>query len=65
MQVMSAQQWARRGYRIRTGARSSIRGAGGVALFTQSQVTPWDYDPRPRYQNPNIIQVGGRFYREI
>lgn len=69
MKVMSSQDWARRGYRIRTGARSYTRGAGGVAMFTRNQVTPWDYVPAhfnaPPAHKPNIIQVNGRYYREI
>lgn len=64
MQMLSAKEWARRGFRIRTGARSDFRGAGGVALFTRTQVTPWDYVPA-HFNNPNIIKVGGRYYREI
>lgn len=63
--LMTANQWARRGYRIRTGARSFHRGAGGVALFSDSQVTPWDYAP-PHFNQPrNVIEVNGRYYREI
>lgn len=65
MKVMSSQDWARRGYRIRTGARSYIRGAGGVAMFSRDQVTPWDYIPAG-FRTPNdVIVVDGQMYRRM
>ena len=63
--LMTAKAWARRGYRIRTGARSYYRGAGGVALFGRDQVTPWDYIPPHFSERPRVIQVNGRMYQEI
>lgn len=63
--LMTAKAWARRGYRIRTGARSYHRGAGNVALFDQGQVIPWDYVPPHFNEGPRVIQVNGRFYQEI
>ena len=61
MQLMTLQQWNQRGMRVRTGAVSNFRGAGGVPLFTRSQVTPFD---RVR-QVGGVIEVNGRYYREI
>lgn len=65
--VLTAQQWARRGYRIRTGARSYMRGAGGSALFSYSQVTPWEYVPKysPRVNHDRYITVDGRLYKQV
>lgn len=78
MPTLSAQQWARRGYRIRTGARSYMRGAGGVALFSSNQVTPWDKPfPMTLRQAQNIVEqhrqhnardtviIGGELYRKV
>lgn len=65
MRLMTAKDWAQRGYRIRTGARSIARGAGGVALFSQNQVTPWDYIPAG-FRVPNdVIVVDGQMYRRV
>lgn len=61
--LLTAQQWARRGYRIRTGARSYTRGAFGIALFGDHQVTPWEYNP-PRTID-RYITVDGRLYKQV
>ena len=61
MRLMTMQQWNQRGMRVMDGARSNFRGAGGVCLFTQNQVVPFD---RPK-QVSNIVQINGRYYREI
>lgn len=60
MQLMSLKDWNLRGQRVKDNARSFARGPFGVALFSQDQVVPFD---RPLKRN--IIEVNGRFYREI
>lgn len=62
--LLSAKDWARRGYRIKTGARSSYRGAGGVALFSSFQVTPWEYVPAFKQPTPQYVTVDGVLYRK-
>lgn len=61
--LMSSHEWSRRGYRIRTGARSFHRGAGGVPLFSSHQVTPWENSPR--YTPPLYIQRNGYTYKLV
>lgn len=63
--TLSAKQWARAGFRIKTGQRSYIRGAGGVALFTKYQVTPWEYVPAFKQPIPNYVTVDGQLYRKV
>lgn len=65
MKLLSAREWARRGFRIRTGARSEYRGAGGVALFTNYQVVPWDYTPAHFVPRQDVISVNGALYARI
>lgn len=63
MPLLTAREWSARGYRIRTGARSLYRGAGGVPLFSLNQVTPWDYIPVR--QEKHYITVDGALYRRV
>lgn len=62
--LLTAKEWARRGLRIRTGARSNYRGAGGVALFSSKQVVPWDYVPA-HFNTPQYVTVDGQLYRKV
>ena len=63
MSLKTAKQWAREGFRIRTGCRSDFRGAGGVPLFSHRQVTPWDYVP-VHFNTPQYITVDGQLIIE-
>lgn len=74
----SAWQWARRGFRPIAGTRSFKRGSINQPLFGSHQVAfvgvdkavflYHEWQARNNYRparNPNIIQVNGRYYREI
>ena len=63
--LLSARGWSSRGYRIRTGARSYHRGAGGTPLFTERQVTPWEYVPAFKAPVPQYVTVDGQLYRRV
>lgn len=63
MTLRSSREWSNMGFRIRTGARSMYRGAGGVPLFSRNQVTPWEYIPAR--QVDRYITVDGKLYRQV
>lgn len=61
MSAKTAKYWHDRGFKIRAGERAPCRNSFGTPVFFRDQVEPWNFQPRPK----RIIEVNGRFYREI
>ncbi|AWY03054.1 hypothetical protein SCYZ1_26 [Pseudomonas phage SCYZ1] len=63
--LLTAKEWSARGFRIKTGTYSRYRGAGGAALFSRFQVTPWEYVPAFKQSTPQYVTVDGQLYRKV